>query len=105
PSVGSGRYSPGPGMVYLLVEVYQVIRTPLAVCSLIRPGNPAIDSDFKRLLNALYTGSDYAAGNLAWGDLLANCTQRQKGFERRPQHYCAESGQCIIRDGLEVDKL
>src|SRR5208337_5336922 len=44
PSVGSGRYSPGPGMVYLLVEVYQVIRTPLAICSLIRPGNPAIDS-------------------------------------------------------------
>src|SRR5271157_3991156 len=50
PSVGSGRYSPGPGMVYLLVEVYQVIRTPLAICSLIRPGNPAIDSVFSNNL-------------------------------------------------------
>src|SRR5271157_2929407 len=49
PSVGSGRYSPGPSMVYLLVEVYQVIRTPLAICSLIRPGNPAIDSTFEGL--------------------------------------------------------
>src|SRR5271157_3724645 len=46
PSVGSGRYSPGPGMAYLLVEVYQVIRTPLSICSLNQPGNPAIDSDF-----------------------------------------------------------
>ena len=31
-------------MVYLLVEVYQVIRTPLPFCSLIRPGNRAKDS-------------------------------------------------------------
>ena len=45
-SVGSGRYSPGPGMVCLLVEIYQVKRTPLRICSLIRPGNPAKDSFF-----------------------------------------------------------
>ena len=28
----------------LLVEVYQVIRTSLSICSLNQPGNPAIDS-------------------------------------------------------------
>jgi len=55
--VGSGRYSPGPGMVYLLVEVYQVIRTPLAVCSLIRPGNPAIDS-INQTIYRKYISSD-----------------------------------------------
>jgi hypothetical protein len=44
PSVGSGRYSPGLGMVCLLEELYQVIRKPLPICSLFRPGNLAIDS-------------------------------------------------------------
>jgi hypothetical protein len=44
PSVESGRYAPGPGMVYHLVEVYQVIRTLLPIRSPIRPGNPALDS-------------------------------------------------------------
>src|SRR5512135_1953982 len=45
PSVGSGRYSPGPGTVKLLEEgVYQEIRPPVANCSLIRPDFFTIDS-------------------------------------------------------------
>ena len=35
---------PGPELCCLLVEVYQVIRTRLLICSLNQPGNPAIDS-------------------------------------------------------------
>src|SRR5512135_3605798 len=47
PSVGSGRYSPGPGTVKLLEEgVYQEIRPPVANCSLIRPDFFTIDSFF-----------------------------------------------------------
>src|SRR5947209_19315951 len=46
PSVGSGRYSPGPGTVKLLEEgIYQEIRQPVAYCSLIRPDFLAIESD------------------------------------------------------------
>src|SRR5438309_1695271 len=45
PSVGSGRYSPGPGTMKLLeVGSYQEIRLPVAECSLIRPDFLAIDS-------------------------------------------------------------
>src|ERR1700694_764347 len=47
PSEGSGRYSPGPGMVELLEErSYQEIRLPVAICSQTPPGILAIDSDF-----------------------------------------------------------
>src|SRR4051812_29855839 len=47
PSEGSGRYSPGPGMVELLEErSYQEIRPPVAICSQIPPGILAIDSEF-----------------------------------------------------------
>src|SRR4051794_12628685 len=47
PSVGSGRYSPGPGMVGLLEErAYQELRITMAFCSRIPPDNLAIDSFF-----------------------------------------------------------
>src|SRR5512142_690849 len=50
PSVGSGRYSPGPGTVKLLEDgSYQEIRPPVASCSLIRPDFLAIDSIFRPL--------------------------------------------------------
>src|SRR4051812_28038166 len=46
PSVGSGRYWPGPGTEMLLREVsYQEIRPTVAGCSLIRPDFLAIDSE------------------------------------------------------------
>jgi hypothetical protein len=46
PSEGSGRYSPGPGMVELLEErSYQEIRLPVAICSQTPPGILAIDSE------------------------------------------------------------
>src|SRR4051794_25589582 len=49
PSEGSGRYSPGPGMVELLEErSYQEIRPPVAICSQTPTGILAIDSVFKR---------------------------------------------------------
>src|SRR4051794_4926422 len=52
PSLGSGRYSPGPGMVSLLEErVYQELRTPVPFCSQAPPDNLAIDS--KKVPNGL----------------------------------------------------
>src|SRR3954468_7104465 len=45
PSEGSGRYSPGPGMIELLEErSYQEIRPLVAICSQAVPGILAIDS-------------------------------------------------------------
>src|SRR5512135_1576422 len=45
PSLGSGRYSPGPGTELLLEEgVYQEIRPPVANCSRTWPDFLAIDS-------------------------------------------------------------
>src|SRR3954454_25249566 len=45
PSLGSGRYSPGPGMAKLLEEgSYQEVRPRVAKCSLIWPDFLAIDS-------------------------------------------------------------
>ena len=45
PSDGSGRYSPGPGMVKLLEKwFYQELRPLMAICSLNPPGNLAIVS-------------------------------------------------------------
>ena len=42
PSVGSGRYSPGPGIESSWKKGFdQEIRTAMAVCSLIAPGNRA----------------------------------------------------------------
>src|SRR5262249_49889792 len=50
PTVGSGRYSPGPGMVKLLEEgSYQELRPRMAKCSLIPPGFLAIDSDLAEI--------------------------------------------------------
>src|SRR4051794_11608649 len=50
PSEGSGRYSPGPGMVELLEErSYQEIRFPVAICSQAPPGILAIDSKILRI--------------------------------------------------------
>ena len=47
PSVESGRYSPGPGMINLLEEhFYQVLRRLVVFCSQNWPGNRAIDSQF-----------------------------------------------------------
>jgi hypothetical protein len=47
PSVGSGRYSPGAGMAWLLEErFYQELRGLMVVCSQNLPGNRAIDSLF-----------------------------------------------------------
>src|SRR5512135_2427942 len=46
PSVGSGRYSPGPGTVKLLEDgSYQEIRPQVPKCSLTRPVFLAIDSE------------------------------------------------------------
>src|SRR5271157_5418199 len=45
PWEGSGRYSPGPGMVKLLEKwFYQELRPLMAICSLNPPGNLAIVS-------------------------------------------------------------
>src|SRR3954454_2830974 len=50
PSVGSGRYWPGPGMEMLLKEEsYQVIRPIVTWCSLIRPDFLAIDSSLSSI--------------------------------------------------------
>jgi hypothetical protein len=47
PSVGSGRNSPGAGMVRLLEQRFsQELRSRMAVCSPISPVNRAIDSIF-----------------------------------------------------------
>ena len=47
PWEGSGRYSPGPGMVKLLEKwFYQELRPLMAICSLNPPGNLAIISNF-----------------------------------------------------------
>src|SRR5208337_2370803 len=47
PWEGSGRYSPGPGMVKLLEKwFYQELRLLMAICSLNPPGNLAIVSEF-----------------------------------------------------------
>src|SRR5512135_1794114 len=47
PWEGSGRYSPGPGMVKLLEKwFYQELRPLMAICSLNPPGNLAIVSHF-----------------------------------------------------------
>ena len=46
PWEGSGRYSPGPGMVKLLEKwFYQELRPLMAICSLNPPGNLAIVSE------------------------------------------------------------
>src|SRR5208337_469141 len=46
PWEGSGRYSPGPGMVELLEKwFYQELRPLMAICSLNPPGNLAIVSE------------------------------------------------------------
>src|SRR5215831_8502871 len=51
PTVGSGRYSPGPGMVSLLRgRSYQEIRSSVAKCSLSPPGFLAIDSENRGFL-------------------------------------------------------
>src|SRR4051794_25891135 len=50
PSVGSGRYWPGPGMAWLLEEkFYQDLRGNVAFCSQKMPDNRAIDSIFLRI--------------------------------------------------------
>ena len=50
PWEGSGRYSPGPGMVKLLEKwFYQELRPLMAICSLNPPGNLAIVSDYPRI--------------------------------------------------------
>ena len=59
PTVGSGRYSPGPGMVKLLEreEVsYQELRPKLAKCSPISPDFFAIDSNFGAYFQRMSTG-------------------------------------------------
>src|SRR3954453_21575286 len=55
PSVGSGRYSPGPGVVKLLEErSYQEIRPLMAKCSLIPPGFLTIDSKVGPISNGFH---------------------------------------------------
>src|SRR4051794_24630955 len=57
PSEGSGRYSPGPGMVELLEErSYQEIRPPVAICSQAPPGILAIDSTIPGIVPAHEAG-------------------------------------------------
>src|SRR5271165_6989201 len=50
PWEGSGRYSPGPGMVKLLEKwFYQELRPLMAICSINPPGNLAIVSIFSQV--------------------------------------------------------
>src|SRR5262244_1675896 len=75
PTVGSGRYSPGPGMVKLLEEgSYQELRPRMAKCSLIPPGFLAIDSFFTtgynyliQIIPALIVAPRFIRGEVEFG--------------------------------------
>src|SRR3954447_7527583 len=59
PSVGSGRYSPGGDMAWLLgVRSYQELRSRMAVCSPNSPGNRATDSAADENTDGIVSGSE-----------------------------------------------
>ena len=60
PWEGSGRYSPGPGMVKLLEKwFYQELRPLMAICSLNPPGNLAIVSGFVQFYDIKDADTEY----------------------------------------------
>src|SRR5947209_2871863 len=82
PSVGSGRYSPGPGTKLLLEEMfYQEIRSTVGQCSLIRLGFLAIDSE-----SSQYCGERDELSNLNQRPPLA--PNRQESFDATRRAVC-----------------
>src|SRR5262245_60926167 len=91
PSVGAGRYSPGPGPVKLLKEgSYQEIRPALAWCSLGWPDFLAIDSIIPNhsrstIASGLRTGHDRELAVVigktgAWNDGVAQGRYRPEAL-------------------------
>src|SRR3954447_8865123 len=88
PSEGSGRYSPGPGMVELLEErFYQEIRLPVAICSQTPPGILAIDSIFR--IFAARAAAELARLHLEW-ELRSSEERLRDLYEEAPIAYVKE---------------
>src|SRR5271167_27734 len=83
PWEGSGRYSPGPGMVKLLEKwFYQELRPLMAICSLNPPGNLAIVS--------LFVAIDHCRMGSA-------VTGSARGIHGRPRRFTSEDATFATR--------